>query len=147
MKLNWSSGIAITYILFAAIMILFAVKASQQKNDLVVDNYYDEAVKYQKQIDASHNNDIAKNQLNIEYLSDQKIITLNYTDHQKALDGEISFYKPDGAEKDFKLQLNLDKEGKQIISTTQLAKGVWDLKCSWKVDGTYCYKELRIIIQ
>ncbi len=147
MKLNWGTGIAATYIVFAISMILFAVKASQQDNQLVVDNYYEEAVNYQTKIDATRNTAIAGNQLNIQYVSDQKVIEINLVDKQKTVTGEISFYKPDHAENDFKQNLNLDTEGKQTISTAHLAKGAWDLKCSWKVGVTDCYKEQKIFIQ
>lgn len=147
MKLNWGSGIAIAYIVFVLGMILFVVKASQQDNQLVVDNYYEEAVNYQTKIDAKRNNAITGNQLEVEYLRDQNLIAIKFADHHKKISGEISFYKPDDAGKDFKQNLNFDTNGKQMISTVHLAKGTWDLKCSWKVEGTDCYKEQKIFIQ
>src|SRR5215212_3969619 len=98
MKLNWGSGIAIVYTVFAGSMILFAVKASQQKNDLVIDNYYDEAVNYQTKIDAEHNNNVSGDQLKIEYRENENLIAISFSEKQKPIKGEISFYKPDYAE-------------------------------------------------
>ena len=55
MKLNWGSGIALVYVIFAGSMVAFAIKASRQHYDLVTENYYTEAVNYQQEIDARHN--------------------------------------------------------------------------------------------
>ena len=60
MKNKWGIGIAAAYITFALGMILFAVHASRQHYDLVSNNYYEQAVKYQDKIDAGHNAEQAK---------------------------------------------------------------------------------------
>jgi hypothetical protein len=53
--MNWGYKIAITFILFGALIIFMVVKSFQQNIDLVTDDYYQEELKYQQQIDKLEN--------------------------------------------------------------------------------------------
>src|ERR1041385_3197489 len=99
MKLNWGFGIAVVYTLFALSMIVFAIKASQQKYDLVSDHYYEDAVNYQQRIDAESN--AAGSGLSIEYLSTINEVKIACGEKSKNINGTLTFYKPDKAGYDF----------------------------------------------
>lgn len=55
MKLNWGFGIAAVYTVFALGIIGMVILASRQKNDLVTESYYEQAVHFQDKINASEN--------------------------------------------------------------------------------------------
>src|SRR6185436_18304392 len=101
MKLNWGFGIGAVYVIFAASMTWFAVKASQQKNDLVTENYYEQAVKYQDNIDAGINAEDSAAKLSIKYLQDKNAIQVSGDTQLKNCKGTLSFYKPDNSNDDF----------------------------------------------
>ncbi|MEO8148218.1 MAG: FixH family protein [Bacteroidia bacterium] len=146
MKLNWGSGIAIVYTLFAAGMILFAVIASRQNFDLVTDNYYEEAVNYQKKIDAGNNAVNSESKLSITYLKTGNAIEISTDGKIKSTIGMLSFYKPDKASDDFKLNFSTDDSGKQLIPLKKLAHGYWKINASWNLNGKDCFEVQKIFI-
>lgn len=50
---NWGKGIVMVYVLFVAGMLYLVFQSKQQKLDLVVDDYYQQELKFQGQIDAA----------------------------------------------------------------------------------------------
>ena len=53
MKINWGHSIIIVYVIFVGGILLLAYKSSQQKFDLVKNDYYVAELKYQEVIDAT----------------------------------------------------------------------------------------------
>jgi nitrogen fixation protein FixH len=146
MKNKWGIGIAIAYITFAVCMILFAIKASNQKYDLVATNYYDEAVNYQKKIDAGKNADEADSKLTIEYVKAESSLLITTSGEIKATSGTLHFYKPDKASKDFNLDFTTDANGQQRISLKNLARGYWRINANWTSNSKACFSENKIFI-
>ena len=50
--MNWGYKILIVYIVFIAGIVTLVYKSSVQNQDLVVNDYYDQELKYQDKIDA-----------------------------------------------------------------------------------------------
>jgi nitrogen fixation protein FixH len=143
MKNKWGIGIAAAYIIFAGSMILFAVHASHQHYDLVSDNYYEQAVKYQDKIDAGYNAEQSK--LDITYNEKENTLLLNAASEIKS--GTLQFYKPDKAAVDFKLDFSTNAEGKQTLPLRKLAHGYWKVNAIWIADDNKsCYTETKIFI-
>jgi nitrogen fixation protein FixH len=147
MKLNWGFGIAVVYTLFAVCMILFAVKASQQHYDLVNDNYYNEAVNYQKKIDAGKNAALADSKLSIEYLAKENAIEISSVSKSNNINGTLSFYKPDKAGDDFQVAFSINESGKKLIPLKKLAHGYWSVNVAWNMNSKDCYSEKRIFVE
>ncbi|HQV00011.1 MAG: FixH family protein [Bacteroidia bacterium] len=145
MKFNWGHGVALAYIVFAASMIWFAVKASQQTYDLVDEHYYEKAVGYQEIISAQKNGQLEK--LLINYLPENHSIVLTTDSNLTNLNGTLAFYKPDNATADFNLNFSIDSTGTVSIPLKQLAHGYWNINATWIAAGKTCYKEKRIFIE
>ncbi len=71
--MNWGVGIAIVYILFVLGMLTLVFKSRSQKIDLVTENYYQQELAYQEEIDAKQRVEdsgcmpvIQKNRINIK---------------------------------------------------------------------------------
>lgn len=147
MKLNWGFGIATVYILFAGCMIFLAIKASQQHYDLVSQNYYDDAVKYQQKIDAGKNALLLTSKLSIEYLPEKKAVEISSTEKIKNIKGTLFFYKPDKAGDDFQIPFSTGNEGRELITLKQMAHGTWKIYVSWIAEGKDCYAEKKIFVK
>ena len=64
MKWNWGTGIAITLVLFIGLMSFMVFKSTQQRFDLVSENYYEEELNYQEVIDQKRNSsNVSLNQI------------------------------------------------------------------------------------
>jgi nitrogen fixation protein FixH len=146
MKFNWGIGIGIVYATFAISMILFAFKASHQKYDLVTENYYDEAVNYQKKIDAGRNAESEGVKLDFNYSEKINSLVISTLGKQQSTSGTFTFYKPDKAIDDFKVDYLTDSNGKQILSLGKRAHGYWDVTANWTINGKECMEEKRIFI-
>lgn len=146
MKLNWGVSLGIVYSIFAIAMILFAIKASNQKYDLVSDNYYDDAVNYQSKINAKNNAIRSGSSLTLNYLINTNQLSLLTKGVQNNLRGILYFYKPDRAADDFKLDFLTDITGSQLIKLNTMAHGFWKINATWKIDGKDYSEESRIFI-
>jgi nitrogen fixation protein FixH len=146
MKNSWGWGIAIAYITFAGCMILFAIKASNQKNDLVATNYYDQAVDYQKKIDAGNNAVNADSKLCFEYSKEKSALEINTSGEIKSTSGSLAFYKPDKASRDFNLSFSTDVNGQQLIPLKNLAHGYWNVSATWTANNKPCFSKTKIFI-
>lgn len=145
MKLNWGFGIAAVYTAFALGIIGMVILASRQKNDLVTEGYYEQAVHFQDKINASANA-LEANNFELKFLSDERKAVIRLTD-KIAVQGNLLFYKPDDAEKDFSVSLQTSNEGNQEIALPDIARGYWNVMASWKYNSNDYFKEVRIYVQ
>jgi hypothetical protein len=144
MKINWGFGIVSFYILFVIAMVIFVVKSTQQKNELVIDNYYDEAVSYQNKIDESNNASNAESKLKMNFRIKESAIAINTIGNEKNIPGVLSFYKPDNAANDFKLNFVTDKSGNAIILLKNIKPGYWKVGLKWKSGSKNCFESKEI---
>jgi len=145
-KANWGTGIFISYVLFMGITILTAVYFMNQDVNLVTDDYYQQEIKYQDQIDKiERTNSLPENPVinfdgtGINLLFPASLLNKNVT-------GKIHFYRPSNPKLDFNIPLDLNNDGTQIISTKKLETGFWRLKMYWTMNGNEYYNEKEIII-
>ena len=144
MKFHWGIGIAIVYVIFAGSMVAFAIHASHQHYDLVNDDYYNEAVNYQKTIDAKINSTKADAKVDFDFTPDKRALTITVDGTTKKIAGTLTFYKPDKAADDFKIDFATDESGKQLISLKKLAHGYWKVTATWSINGQDYSEEKRI---
>jgi len=140
MKLSWGHGIAATYILFALCMIAFVIKASQQNNELVSGDYYEQAVNYQKIINGKMNAGLPGAGVTIKYISNTQSLKINF---ENAWTGNCNlfFYKPDNGSMDFEKSIAFYNDSIAIIQLEDIPSGRWKIKASWNVGSKKCYME------
>jgi hypothetical protein len=145
MKFDWGKGIAAVIIFFILGMGLMVYISVTKNIDLVTPNYYEKEIKYQEQIDKIKNTNELKQQLEIEYTRENLLFT--FPPASGIIKGEISFYRPSDAKKDFRLPIELDKENRQDVRTENLQKGLWKVQVNWSMGGKEYFKEDKIMIQ
>lgn len=147
MKINFGILIAIAYLVFVGGMVTFAIVASNQKNDLVTENYYDEAVVYQDKIEAVKNARQGGSNLIVSYSHSEHSIRIEKTNKNKNLNGEIYFYKPDDASADFHVPFSIRSEEELLPLKRKLNYGLWKIKAQWTEDSLPCISENKIFVQ
>lgn len=143
MKISWGIKIILSFVIFAAGIIIMVAISISKSTDLVSENYYEQEIKYQDQID------LLKNSREIE-----KIISLTYADNlitiksagKKGLKGEMHFYRTSNAAKDFKIDFSPDEKGMQTLTASNLDKGLWKVKMSLKDSSSKFFVEKSIFI-
>ena len=146
MKLNWGTGIAAFYTLFAGTMIFFVFKSTNYDHSLVRDDYYQADLTYQQQYDKI-SNDQANTLLKVEHTAGEDVVSLHLNDLDlTAVEGDVHFFRPSNAKYDVHLPLEFDAQGVQKISTTELLPGLWRLKVDWTADGQGYYTEVQLVL-
>lgn len=140
MKWNWGTGIALTFIIFCALIIAAVARSFQENVDLVTEEYYKEELVYQKHIDREKNAQEAKNL--IEVNTSGKSLSINFLG-EGHLSGEVHFYRPDnpGLDQTFAI----DKR-EMIFDKAKLIAGKYKVKISWTDSGKDFYREETIFI-
>ena len=146
LKISWGTGIVIVFAIFMGATVSTAVYLMNQDVNLVADDYYNQEIKYQQQIDR-----IART----KKLDEESIIVFNGTTinvtipeslMNRDLSGEIYFYRPSDEKSDIKIPLYTDSLGLQVIPVSSLEKGLWSVKVSWLAGEMEYFVEERIFI-
>ena len=139
MKFHWGHGVIIAFILFATLIISLVVGSIRQNVELVSPDYYAQEIRYQNRIEEIKNNQNLDKPAEIIAEKEQvviKIFTANPI-------GNVVFFRPSDATKDFSLPLNV-QENSQIIPTQNLEKGLWRVKITWESDKKTYFHEQKI---
>lgn len=144
--MNWGTKIAILYAGFVALIGSMVFISMNQKVDLVAKDYYQQELNYQTRIDAINNAKILNEE--IAFQVEGKKVTLNFPEEiSDKLNGEVNFYCPANSSNDFKVKLQSDKKGQQIISNEKLIHGMYKMQISWTADNKDYYTEKAITIE
>lgn len=146
-RVNWGTGIVIGIIIFITLSITMTVIFMTQDVSLVADNYYEKSLSYQEEIDKQSRTKSLDEQVKINFTGEVINILFPSAYLDKDLSGEIYFYRPSNPSLDFKLPLQVNTEGTQIIPVERLEKGFWRLKLNWTMDGNGYYNERAITIE
>ena len=146
MKISWGIGIASAYVVFALSMIGFVIKASQQNNDLVSSDYYEDAVNYQQRIDNRNNANHPGSGIEINYLEEENSLKI-ISAAGSVEGGNIFFYKPDNAAKDFEKSFSIVDDSVAYIPLQNVSSGKWKLKISWRNGEKNYYTETSVLIK
>jgi hypothetical protein len=147
MKFHWGIRMGVVFVVFA-IGILVMVRISMNHDiDLVSDDYYQQELRHQEQIDTEKRSRDLPEQPTVSISPTSVIVRLPRTFSAFNTSGILTFYRPADRQKDFNVALRLDSASTQIVPVASLQKGLWRLKVRWsRHDETY-YHEEAIVIQ
>lgn len=140
-KINWGIGITVFFALFVLFLIVNLFFASLQKNDLVTEDYYQEQLQYQKQIDKQGNANALAHDLKIIQAGSALAFQFPIDKRKENISGEIYFYRPSNKGLDRKFPIALNEENTQIIDIREFNRGSWKIKVDWKDADTAYYHE------
>ena len=146
MKFNWGHGIALFYIVFASVLIYFVVQSTQHDHSLVVENYYEEDLKYQQHYEKLENSKGLKIDVTISHEPNSENIKIQFPKEKGTVSGTILFYRPSDKSKDVKIKIEPDQNFEQSLPVSALSPGLWKLKVDWQAGGIPFYKEETVIL-
>ena len=139
--MGWGIRITILYICFAAIIVSLGVISFGNKSELVSKDYYAQELKSQDRIDPAGNEQKLKTSITNNIKDRSIALSFPVTEIAPDLTGEIPLFRPSDSRKDKKIKLQFNNKGEQIISKTELSKGVYKLCISWSNNHINYYKE------
>lgn len=146
--MNWGNKIIVAFICFIGMIFTLVYISVNTDFYLVADNYYEQELAYEEQIQRIKN---------VNGLSEQPTFDLNRSEESAELtfpasikesmkEGSVSFVRASNANLDQSFLLKLDENGKQKIDLKGFTTGAWKIKIEWKSAGREFYKEINIVI-
>lgn len=146
LKINWGTGIFISIMVFMIIVIYTTVKFMNLKVDLVTENYYAKTLTYQEQIDIQKRTSELNEKVLVVFADHNLILSFPESYIENIKEVELYFYRPSDSDKDFRVKLNLDKSGEQVLNTSSIEKGYWKVELLWKMNNESYSLEKSIIV-
>lgn len=148
-RFHWGAGVAVLYTAFASATLAFAIFAIANPAALVSDDYYREATRHDRRIEATANARAAGAGVSIE--TDRSgtpaaVLRMAPAHHGRAV-GRVTWYRPSDASFDRTVPLAVDGEGMQRMAIGDLPGGHWRVKVEWELDGRPFYFEQSVMVR
>ena len=132
---NWGTGIFVFYTIFAAILFFAVYRSTQHDHSLVVENYYEEDIRYQNRFDQIQNSRSLEAGLVIQLNGEEKTISLDFPKEKEGISGEILLYRANNKKLDQHIPIILNEENKMIIPTDKILTGYWKMEVEREMEG------------
>jgi len=145
MKFNWGHKILIVYLVFVGGILLLVFKSSQQKVDLVQQDYYGAELKYQEVINATKHASELGIDLGLVVRGSFLHITLPPIFQQSETKGEVHLYCIADEKGDLKKKFK-SNNGEFDLELLTTMKGNYTLKLTVQNRGVNYYFEKKILL-
>mgnify|MGYP000072405993 CR=1 FL=1 len=145
MKFNWGYKILIVYLVFVGGILLLVFKSSQQKFDLVQQDYYGAELKYQEVINATKHASELGIDLGLVVRGSFLHITLPPIFQQSETKGEVHLYCIADEKGDLKKKFK-SNNGEFDLELLTTMKGNYTLKLTVQNRGVNYYFEKKILL-
>jgi hypothetical protein len=146
LKLSWGSRIAMLYSGFVLLIITMVIMCMKQDIDLVSKDYYAKELAFQGKIDEMNNANSLSEKVKTKITETSLEILLPAEIKSQDLTGEILFYRPSDASKDFKYTLRQTGNTLQQVPLTNFSKGMYKMQLSWTSGQKSYFTEQVIVI-
>ena len=144
----WPVSIVAFFTLAILAGVAFVIFCSLHPSELVAEDYYEQEIRYQSQLDQMERVRASGSLASIQYNADLKSITISIPESQGQAQptGKVELYRPSSANLDQSIKLDVDGQGSQQIDAGSLQPGLWKIKVSWSVGGKDYYLDRKIRI-
>ena len=144
MKLHAGHAVIVVMAIFILIMTQFMVRAYQNQETLVAEDYYAKEIRYQEQIDKMHNSSALGEAVRFEALPGRLVIDFPQAMHGKAITGELFLMRPSDARSDLRIPVTADADGRSTVDTGEQMKGAYSVHLEWQVAGIDYFSEDKV---
>jgi hypothetical protein len=139
--MDWGKGILLTIIGFVAVIITMVVISVRMDGiELVTENYYEQEIKYQDQID-KENLTLELGETVMRYDYDAQSVVLDLPRGSK---GQLQLFRPSDSSLDQIFTFEAKADQATVIPVQNLKSGYWKFQLSWSVGGKEYYEEKKI---
>ncbi|GGF29523.1 FixH family protein [Echinicola rosea] len=141
--MNWGKGIVLFFVVFVTfVFTMVGICMKQDDIHLVTQNYYEEEIKYQEQIEKASNAAMLDQEVMVFDVGQKELLV----DLEKGAKGTLWLFRPSDARLDQKISLEFDSPKQQTVSLRELKSGYWKVKLAWEVGGKAYYEEKKITL-
>ncbi len=145
MKLNWGFGIFTFYTVFVLFILFLVFKSSQERVDLVTEDYYQQELEYQNIIDQKNN----ANRLDpgLIYVVNKMGINLSFPIQHEEILGKIQIYRPSNKKFDRLFNIELSDHNQMKIVMDNSPQGLYKMMVKWRHDSIDYYVEKDVYLK
>jgi hypothetical protein len=140
---HYGHGVMVAMAAFILIMAHFMVRAINNQEELVAQDYYAQELRYQQRIEQLERT-MALGRTTVEARKGELVITLPTTVHQRAVSGELYLMRTNNARLDHRATVQASAEGRVVVDTSTLPPGAYLMQFDWAVDGKDYFTEERV---
>ncbi len=142
----WPLGIFTAFGLFFVGMASFVGVAATHRDFLVNENYYEQEIKFQNQLDGQALAEKSGAKINYNATPRQITLTLPIAQLTQTISGAIQLYRPSAPKLDQSIAIAPNADGIQTLDVAKLAHGLWRVRAKWNVGGHDYFLERKIKI-
>jgi len=143
--ISWGWGIAIFYGIFLVLAIGSAIYTSTLDYFLVSEDYYQEGIEYQDQIDKIKRTvELGES---VQWLYDPNKQLMKFQYPLEISSGKVVFYRPSNSNLDRYVKIRPDGNSQQFVNVKNWQKGFWKIKVDWEMNNELYYNEGSIDIK
>lgn len=146
MTFNWGHKLTLGFVAFAGMMVFLVYQSMQTRYDLVSKEYYKDELQYQQVIDGTRRAHQLSSAVSAVQTDSAFIIRFPAEMKQQPVTGSAWFYCADDAQKDRKMNLQLNEDGLQYVDRRLLLPGNYTIKLRWELNDQQYYSELYTTI-
>jgi hypothetical protein len=126
----------------------FVTFCALHPTELVAQDYYEQEIHYQSQLDRMEMVRTSGSLASIQYNQSEKLITISIPEEvDKARPtGKVEFYRPSAASLDRSVKLEVDENGNQQVDARNLQPGLWKVRVTWSGGGKDFFLEQKVRI-
>jgi len=144
--MNWGWRIVIVMAIYMIGIISVVWYAMTLDVNLVTEDYYQEELAYEDQINRLRNTESLAEKPTFTFSADRKYVVLAFPEGLSPDEGLITLFRPSDFTQDRKFKLELDEENQQGFVTISLMPGLWKAKLLWERDDKSYFQEFVIVI-
>lgn len=131
---NWGTGIAITIIVSASLMIFLVYKSMGVHFDLSEDDYYAMEMRHEEKMIAATNALSLSDSIAINETEDYLVIRFPKECINADIKGTLVLYRPSEGRRDVNLPFTPDMNGLITVDKNKLTRGRYELKADWEMN-------------
>lgn len=135
MKLNWGTGILATLAVFVGMMAWFAMRAMNNPESLVAEDYYQRELHFQGDIDKLDRSRSAGHDVRVDPQADSLVFQFPRATSKGRITGRLQLMRPSDERADRVMDVHPDSAGRFAFATYDLLKGAYRLRLDWSIDG------------
>lgn len=144
----WPYGIILFFVLLFCGLATVVVIAATHRESLVSENYYEQELKFQAQIDGAARAQKCGARLQLETEAGARagklVVRLPAGQMARHCSGVIEFYRPSSPALDREFPLAPGADGSQTVDVSKLAAGLWQVRVRWTAGGEEYFLEQKI---
>lgn len=144
--ISWGVKLFVLNAAFVMLILGLVYFSTTLEVNLVADNYYEQELKYQDQIDKKERSGNLPEKMMIDL--ENGYIKLKFPELGKTADfgGKITCYRPSDHKMDITVPVSLSDKFSQVIPTASLEKGLWKIKADWSYGNTTYFDEKALMV-